>query len=329
MRRRDFFILISGALILWPLAAPAQQNKRTRQIGVLLPVTADDVDFKARVAAFLDELQRLGWKDDRDVRVETRWSTADKSEIRKQAAALVALAPDVILAHGATTVQAILDTTRTVPVVFPVASDPVGIGFVESLARPGGNATGFMSYEYSIGGKWLQLLKEIAPRITRVAVIRDPNDGAGLGLYGAIQSMASPLNVELSPMNVRSTTEMERTISSLSQSGRLGLVVPGSAFSNNHRDRIGALAARLKLPSIYWDQAPVTAGGLISYAPDYVEQYRQAARYVDRILKGEKPADLPVQAPTKYEMAINLKTAKALGIVVPPSLLARANKVIE
>ena len=329
MRRRDFISLLGGATVLWPLAPCAQQNERTRQVGVLLPATADDADFQGRVAAFVEELRRLGWNIDRNVRVDARWATADKSEIRKQAAALVALAPDVILAHGATTVRAMLDTTRSVSVVFPAVSDPVGAGFVESLARPGGNATGFMTYEYSIGGKWLQLLKEIAPRITRVAVIRDPSDGAGLGLYGAIQSTASPLSVELSPVNVRNTTEMERTVATLAQSGRLGLVVPGSAFTIVHRDQIVALTNRLKLPSVYWDRAPVTAGGLMSYGPDFVEQYRQAANYVDRILKGEKPADLPVQAPTKYEMAINLKTAKALGITVPPQLLAQANVVIE
>ena len=329
MRRRDFINLLTGTTVLWPLAAHAQQNERTRQIGVLLPATADDAYFQARAAAFLEELRRLGWNVDRNVRVDTRWATEDRSEIRKQAAGLVALAPDVIVAHRAATVRATLDITRAVPVVFPAVSDPVGAGFVESLARPGGNATGFMTYEYSIGGKWLQLLKEIAPRITRVAVIRDPNDGAGLGLYGAIQSMASPLSVELSPVNVRNPTEMERTVTTLSQSGRLGLVVPGSPFTIVHRDQIVALAARLKLPSIYWDDAPVTAGGLISYGPDFVDQYRQAARYVDRILKGEKPSDLPVQAPTKYEMAINLRTAKALGIAVPPTLLAQANKVIE
>jgi putative ABC transport system substrate-binding protein len=222
-----------------------------------------------------------------------------------------------------------MQATRTVPIVFPAVSDPVGAGFVDKLARRGGNATGFMTYEYSIGGKWLQLLKELAPRMTRAAVIRDLSDGAGLALYGAIQSMAFPLGVELVPVNVRNTTEMERTIVMLAQSANSGLVVPGSPFAIVNGDLIVALAARHKLPAVYWDRAPVAARGLMSYGPDFIEQYRQAAGYVDRILKGEKPADLPVQAPTKYELVINLKTAKALGLVVPATLLARADEVIE
>ena len=266
MRRREFIKLIGGAAVTWPLAARAQQSERMRQIGVLLPATADDADFQGRVAAFLEELRRLGWNIDRDVRLNTRWATADTGEIHKHAAALVALAPDVILAHGASTVRAILDTTRTVPVVFPAVSDPIGAGFVENLARPGGNATGFMTYEYSIGGKWLQLLKEIAPRITRVAVFRDLNDGAGLGLYGAIQSMAPLLSVELSPVNVRSTTEMERTVATLAQSGRLGLGGTGERLCNcpSRSDRrsgcpikvafglLGSRARNRRRPDVLW-----------------------------------------------------------------------------
>jgi putative tryptophan/tyrosine transport system substrate-binding protein len=299
-----------------------------RRIGVLLPADAADAEFQARVGAFLDELQRSGWSIGRDLHVDTRWAT-DAIEIRRHAAELVAIAPDVILAHGASTVRPLMQATHSVPIVFPAVSDPVGAGFVDSLSRPGGNATGFMTYEYSLGGKWLQLLKEIAPRITRMAVIRDTLDAAGLGVYGAIQSVAAPLGVEMTPLNVRNTTEMERSIETLVRSATSGLVVPGSAFAIVHRDLIVALAARHKLPSVYWDRAPVVAGGLMSYGPDFIEQYRQAAGYVDRILKGERAADLPVQAPTKYELVINLKTAKALGLTVPDSLLARADEVIK
>jgi ABC-type uncharacterized transport system substrate-binding protein len=329
MRRREFITLLGGAAATWPLAAHAQQRERMRRIGVLLPAAADDAVFQARVGAFLDELQRSGWSIGRDLHVDTRSATADAIEIRRHAAELVAIAPDVILAHGASTVRPLMQATHSVPIVFPAVSDPVGAGFVDSLSRPGGNATGFMTYEYSLGGKWLQLLKEIAPRITRVAVIRDTLDAAGLGVYGAIQSVAAPLGVEMTPLNVRNTTEMERSIETLVRSATSGLVVPGSAFAIVQRDLIVALAARHKLPSVYWDRAPVVAGGLMSYGPDFIEQYRQAAGYVDRILKGERAADLPVQAPTKYELVINLKTAKALGLTVPSTLLARADEVIE
>jgi ABC-type uncharacterized transport system substrate-binding protein len=328
VKRREFIGLL-GSAVTWPLAARAQQPERMRRIGVLLPATAGDADFQARLGAFLQRLQQSGWSIGRNMRIDTRWATADAGDIRRHAVELAAVGPDVILAHGASTVGPLLQATRTVPIVFPAVSDPVGAGFVDSLSRPGGSATGFMTYEYSIGGKWLQLLKEIAPRMTRAGVIRDPLDGAGLGLYGAIQSVAAPLGVELTPVNVRNTTDMERSIATLVQSSNPGLVVPGSAFAIIHRDLIVALAARHKLPSVYWDRAPVAAGGLMSYGPDFIEQYRQAAGYVDRILKGEKPADLPVQAPTKYELVINLKTAKALGLTVPDSLLARADEVIE
>ena len=328
MRRRAFLGALSSAAV-WPVAAWAQKAERMRRIGVLLPTTSDDADFQARVGAFLQGLQQAGWSIGRNLRVDTRWATADAVEIRRHAAELAAIAPDVVLAHGANTVRQLMQATRTVPIVFPAVSDPVGAGFVDSLSRPSGNATGFMTYEYSIGGKWLQLLKEFAPHVTRAAVIRDPDDGAGLGLYGAIQSIASPLGVELTPVNVRNTADMERIIATIPQSTNSGLVVPGSAFAIVHRDLIVALAARHKLPAIYWDRSPVTAGGLMSYGPDFIVQFRQAASYVDRILRGEKPADLPVQAPTKYALVINGKAANALGITVPPTLLARADEVIE
>ena len=326
MKRREFITLLGGAAV-WPVAARAQQSQR--KVGVLLPANPDDAGFQARIHAFLQVLEQSGWNVGQNLRIETRWTSGNSAETRRHAAELTALAPDVILAHGASTVGLMLQATRTIPVVFPAVSDPVGAGFVENLARPGGNATGFMTYEYSIGAKWLQLLKEISPRITRAAVIRDLTDGAGLALYGAIQSIASPLGVELIPVGVRDTTEMERATGILSQSANSGLVVPGSPFAIVHRDLIVTLAARHKLPAIYWDRTPVPTGGLMSYGPDFIEQYRHAGRYVDRILKGEKPADLPVQAPTKYELVINLKTAKALGLEVPPTLLARADEVIE
>jgi putative ABC transport system substrate-binding protein len=328
VKRRQFITLIGGAAA-WPLAAHAQQGERMRRVGVLLPASPDDIEFQARVGAFLQELQQLGWRIGRNVRIEVRWASSEASNIRKHASELAAAGPDAILAHGASTVGPMLQATRNLPIVFPAVSDPVGAGFVESLARPGGNATGFMTYEYSIGAKWLQLLKEIAPRITRTAVIRDLTDGVGLALYGAVQSIASQLGVELTPVNVRNTTEIERAITMLVQSANAGLVVPGSAFAIVHRDLLVTLSARHRLPAIYWDRAPVAAGGLMSYGPDFVEQYRQAASYVHRILKGERPADLPVQAPTKYELVINLKTAKALGLEVPPTLLALADEVIE
>jgi putative tryptophan/tyrosine transport system substrate-binding protein len=326
MKRREFITLLGGAAVAWPRAAEAQQ--RMRRVAVLLPASPDDADFQARVGAFLQGLQQSGWSIGRNLRVDTRWAAGDADEIRRHAAELAATAPDVILAHGASTVRPLMQATRTVSIVFSAVSDPVGGGFVDSLSRPGGNATGFMTYEYSIGGKWLQLLKDIAPRLTRAAVTRDPLDGAGLGLYGAIQSMASPLGVELTPVNIRNTAEMERAIAAL-PSANSGLVIPGSALAIVHRNLIVTLAARYKVPAVYWDRAPVTAGGLMSYGPDFLELYRQAAGYVDRILKGEKPADLPVQAPTKYELVINLKTAKALALDISPTLIALADEVIE
>ena len=329
MRRRAFIALLGGAAAAWPLAARAQQRERMRRIGVLLPATADNREFQARLGAFLQGLQQSGWSIGRNVQIDTRWATAKAAEIRRHAGELAALAPDVILAHGVSTVGPMVQATHTVPIVFPVAGDPVAAGFVDSLARPGGNATGFMSFEYSLGGKWLELLKEVAPAVKRAAVFRDPAIPSGTGLFGAIQSVAPSLGIEAIPVNVRDADEIKRTLSAFARSGNGGLIVTSSSLSFLHRDLIIALAAQLKLPAIYFLRLFVTAGGLISYGPDEIEQYRQAATYVDRMLKGEKPADLPVQAPTKYELVINLKTAKTLGLEVPSSLLARADEVIE
>ena len=273
--------------------------------------------------------QQLGWTIGRNVRIDTRWATANAADIRRHAAELAALAPDVILAHGASTVGPLLQATRTVPIVFPVVADPVGAGFVDSLARPGGNATGFMNFEYSLSGKWLELLKQIAPGVTRVAVLRDPAIASGTGQFGVIQAVAPSLRVEVTPVNVRDAGEIERAVAAFARSANGGLIVTASALAQLHRDLIITLAARHKLPAVYSERSFVAAGGLISYGADFIDQYRRAAGYVDRILKGEKPADLPVQAPTKYELVINLKTAKALGLTVPPTLLARADEVIE
>ena len=329
MRRRDFMARAGGAVAIAPFAARAQQRERMRLIGVLLPGTADDVEFQVRLAAFHQGLQQSGWTIGRNVRIETRWATTDAAEIRRHAAELAALAPDVILAPAATTVGPLLQATRTVPIVFPSIVDPVGAGFVESLARPGGNVTGFMNFEYSIGGKWLELLKQIAPGVTRVAVLRYAVTPSGVGQFGIIQSVASSLSVEVTPLNMRDAPEIERAVAAFARAPNGGLIVTASPLAQRHRDLIVTLAARHKLPAIYFARVFAAAGGLISYGPDYIDQYRRAAGYVDRILKGEKPADLPVQAPTKYELVINLKTAKALGLAAPQTLLASADEVIE
>jgi putative ABC transport system substrate-binding protein len=329
MKRREFITLLGGAAATWPLAARAQQRERVRLIGVLLPATADDAEFQVRIAAFHQGLQQSGWTIGRNVRIDTRWATTDAAEIRRHAAELAALAPDVILAHAATTVGPLLQATRTVPVVFPSVVDPVGAGFVDSLARPGGNATGFMNMEYSLSGKWLELLKEIAPGMTRVAVLRNAATPSGPGQFGVIQAVAPSLRVEVNPVNVRDAGEIERDVAAFARAPNGGLIVTASPLAQRHRDLIVALATRHKLPAVYFERAFVAAGGLISYGPDFVDQWRRTAGYVDRILKGEKPADLPVQAPTKYELVINLKTANALGLTVPPTLLARADEVIE
>ena len=330
MRRREFVTLVCSAAAAWPIAGRAQQPDRMRRIGVLMASTADDPDFQARIMAFLQGLQQLGWADGRNVRIDTRWATTKPDDIRRHAAELAALAPDVILAGtGTATVAPLLQATRTVPIVFAVVIDPVGAGFVETLARPGGNATGFTIFEYNMSGKWLELLKAIAPDVRRAAVLRDPTIASGIGQFAAVQAAAPSLGMELSAVDVRDAGEIERAVMAFTRSPNGGLIVTASALATRHRDLIIALAARLRLPAVYPNRYFVTGGGLISYGPDYVDQYRRAAGYVDRILKGEKPADLPVQAPTKYELAINLNTAKALGLEVPSSLLARADEVIE
>jgi len=306
----------------------AQQGDRMR-IGVFMPLAEDDPVDQARIAAFLQGLQHTGWTDGRNVRIDYRWSAGDDERVRTYAAELVALAPDVILATGSATVGALLQATRTIPIVFPIAVDPVGAGFVESLARPGGNATGFLLFEYGISGKWLELLKEIAPNVTRAAIVRDPAIIAGIGQWGAIQSASPSVAIEVSPVNIDDAGEIERSIAAFARSPNGGLILTGSPLTILRRDLIIALAARHKLPAIYYDRYFVVAGGLISYGPDNVDLFRRAASYVDRILKGEKPSDLPVQQPIKYDLVINLKTARALGLELPPTLLARADEVIE
>ena len=325
MKRRDFITLIGGAATTWPLTAHAQQMRR---IGMLLAFSESDLEGQSRVAALQRGLQELGWMDGRNVRIDYRWAVGDADRIR-YAAELVAIAPDVILATTGATVGALQQASRSVPIVFVTVIDPVGGGWVASLARPGGNATGFATYEFSMGGKWLELLKEIAPRVTRVAVIRDPSVPAGSGLFAAIQTVAPSFGVELTSVGVRDASEIERGIAAFAREPNGGLIVPVPSSVVLHRELLITLAARHRLPAIYAARFFVTSGGLISYAPETIDSYRRAAGYVDRILKGEKPADLPVQAPTKYEMAINLKTAKALGLDVPPTLLARADEVIE
>jgi ABC-type uncharacterized transport system substrate-binding protein len=328
MRRREFITAL-GSAAAWPLAARAQRAERMRRIGILLPAAAADPQHQARVGAFLQALALLGWSIGRNVQIDTRWATASAEEIRRQAAELVALTPDVIVAHGAGPVRAQLQATRVVPIVFPVAGDPVGAGLVESLARPGGNVTGFMIYEYSLGGKWLELLKQIAPSVTRAAVLRDTAQGSGTSMFAAIQTAAPSLTVEVNPVNMRDGGEIARAVAAFARASNGGLIVTPSGPADLHCNLIITLAAQHKLPAVYPERFFVAAGGLVSYGTDQIDQYRRAAGYVDRILKGEKPADLPVQAPTKYDLVINLKTAKALGLDVPPSLLARADEVIE
>ena len=330
MKRREFITLLGGAAAAaWSLAARAQQGERARRVGVLLPAASDDVEFQARVGAFLQGLQQSGWSIGRNLRIDIRWATANADDIRRHAAELVTLAPDVILAHGASTMRPLLQVTRSVPIVFPVAGDPVAAGFVDSLARPGGNATGFMTFEYNLSGKWLELLKEIAPGVTRAAVLRDPTVITGASQFAAIQAVAPSLRVEVNPINLRDAGEIEHAVTAFARSSNGGLIVTTGGLAQLHRDLIITLAARHKLPAVYYERFFVAGGGLLSYGADYIDQYRQAAAYVDRILKGEKPGDLPVQAPTKYETVINLKTAKALGLEIPPTLLARADEVIE
>jgi len=329
MRRREFITLLGGAAASWPLAARAQQPERMRRIGVLTNLVADDPEAQARVGAFLQGLQELGWAVGRNMRIEYRWGAGDADRTRGYAAELVALAPDVILTSGASALAPLLQATRSVPVVFAQVPDPVGAGFVNSLARPGGNTTGFITYEYGLSGKWLELLTQIAPSVTRAAVIRDPAVSAGTGQWGAIQAVAPSVRVLVSPVNVRDAGEIERDVAAFARDSNSGLIVTSSPSAGLHRDLIVMLAARHRLPAVYYQRGFVTGGGLISYGPDFIDQYRRAAAYVDRILKGEKPADLPVQAPTKYELVINLKTAKAMGFTFPPAVLASADEVIE
>jgi putative tryptophan/tyrosine transport system substrate-binding protein len=329
MRRREFISIPIGVVAAWPLAGHAQQAARMRRIGVLMAMTADDPESQIRLAAFSQGLQQLGWTIGQNIRVDYRWSGGNADVARKCAADLVALAPDVILAHSSQAVVPLLEATRTVPIVFTIVADPVGAGYVESLARPGGNATGFTSFDYAIAGKWLELLKEIAPGITRVAVLRETATAAGPAQFSAIQVIAASFGVELRPIDMRNADEIEHAVAAFAEKSNGGLIVTGSTEALVHRELIVALAARHRLPAVYYAGYVVTGGGLISYGPHYADEFRQAAGYVDRILKGERPADMPVQAPTKYELLINLKTAKALGLNIPTSVLARADEVIE
>ena len=326
MRRREFLVALGSAAAL-PLAARAQE--RVRRIGVLMPIAANDPQSQTRITAFAQGLQQLAWTVGRNLRIDFRWGEGNPELLRKYAAELVALAPEVILAPGNVATGPLLQITRTVPIVFVHVPDPVGGGLVDSLAKPGGNATGFIHFEFGISGKWLEFLKQIAPGVTRAAVLRDFATSAGVGQFGAIQSVAPSLGIETTPINIRDAAEIERLVVAFARSPNGGLIVPGSASAVVHRELIIALAARHKLPAVYFERFFVTSGGLMSYGPDIIDQYRQAASYVDRILKGEKPAELPVQSPTKYETAINLKTAKALGLTMPQSLLSTADEVIE
>ena len=327
LRRREFITLL-GVVAVWPITARAEQGERTRRIGVLMSTAAGDAEGRARIAAFLDELKKLGWIDGRTARIDMRWP-ASTQEVRKYSAELLGLAPDVLLATGSAGLSDLLETTRTVPIVFVNVGDPVGGGFVESLARPGGNATGFSFTEYGVSVKWLELLKEIAPGLARVAVLRDARQASGSGQFGAIQAVAPSFGVELTPIDVRDASEIERAVTAFVRSAKAGLIITTGQMTLVHRDLIINLAARHALPAVYWNRFYPAAGGLISYGPDPVDPYRRAAGYIDRILRGEKPADLPVQGPTKFELVINLKTARALGLNVPPTLLARADEVIE
>ena len=328
MNRRHLITLLGGAAA-WPLAATAQQDGRVRRIGVLMNRAADNPDGQARLAAFQQTLQQLGWSEGRNVRIDIRWGADDVERERRYAAELIGLAPDIILAGGTLSMAALQQTGRDVPIVFAAIADPVGAGFVDSLARPGGNVTGFTAFEYSLSGKWLELLKEIAPSVKRAAVLRDAANPLGIGQFSVIQAAAPSFGVEVNAINVRDAGEIEGAVAAFARSPNGGLVVTSSVTATVHNDLIIKLAARHKLPAVYGNRFSVTGGGLVSYAPNYVDQYRDAAGYVDRILKGEKPADLPVQQATKIELLINLKTAKALGLSVPLSLRGRADEVIE
>ena len=329
MRRRHFIRLVGSAAATWPFQARAQQREPMRRVAILEPIAKDTPGAQERYTAFLEAFEQLGWAPGRNVQLEARWGEGDEAKTRKYATELIALAPDVILAGGSTSTEVMLKATRTIPIVFVIVPDPVGSGFVERLSRPGGNATGFMMFEYNLCGKWPELLKEIAPSVTRAAVLRDPTFAHGIGQFAVIQAVAPSVGIEVSPIDLREPNQIERAIATFAQSPNGGLIQVASGIGGTNANLIIAAAARYKLPAVYIQQPFVAAGGLISYGPNFVDQYRRAAGYVDRILRGQKPADLPVQAPNKYELAINLKTAKALGLSVPQSLLARADEVIE
>jgi ABC-type uncharacterized transport system substrate-binding protein len=329
VKRRDFIALVGSTAAAWPLMAQGQPRERLRRIGVLVPAVADDLVWQARVGAFVQGLATLGWNVGQNVQIETRWATSDAAEIRKQAAAIAALSPDILLAGGSSTISPLLQATHTVPIVFTLGNDPVGAGYVDSLTEPGGNVTGFMSYEFSIAGKWLGLLKEIAPALVRVAVLRDTSQAFAMSMFAAMQAVGPLLGVEVIPINMRNAAGIEQAVENFARSPNGGLVPVSSAAAVRHRELIIKLAARHKLPAVYWERFFATEGGLMSYGPDLVEEFREAATYVDRILKGEKPGDLPVQAPTKYQLVVNLKTAKALGLDVPATVLSRADELIE
>lgn len=329
MKRREFVTLLGGAIVAMPNVARAQQDKSIRRLGVLTNLKADDPVAKARVGALRQSLQQLGWAEGRNLQVDYRWTVGSDDELRRQAEELAALAPGVILATGSPTVVALRRATRTVPIVFVLVADPVGAGFVESLAHPGGNATGFTPFEYGIGAKWLELIRELAPTVKRVAVLREASNPGGIGQFVAVQSAALSLGIEVRPIDGSGASEIERAVAAFARESNGALIVTATPMANVYRDLIIALAARFRLPAIYGFRFHVEHGGLIAYAPDQLDQYRRAASYIDLILKGERPADLPVQAPTQFELVINLKTAKALGLTVPTSLLARADEVIE
>jgi len=329
MRRRNFLTLLGGAAVAWPPTVRAQQREHMRRVGLLLPATREDAEFQLWLGAFLQGLALAGWTVGNNVRVDTRYAGSNTADIRRQATELVALSPDVLLAHGASTVGAVLEETRSIPVVFVNVADPVGGGFVESLARPGGNATGFSSMEYSLSGKWPELLKQMAPSLTRMAVLRDPATPSGSAQFAIIQAVTSPLRLEVTPIDSREAGEIERSVAVFARSPGGGLIVAASGGALVHRDLIISLAAMHQLPAVSFDRSFVSAGGLMSYGSDHLDQYRRAVAYVDRILKGAKAADLPVQVPVKYELVINLKTAKALSLTVPPTMVALADDVIE
>jgi putative ABC transport system substrate-binding protein len=329
MTRRELIALLGGTAATWPLGARAQQPERMRRVGVLVSIAENDPEGQTRLAVFKQAMQQLGWSEGRNLQIIPRWGAGEADSIRRYAAELVALAPDVILANGSVTVGPLLQATRTLPIIFVYVPDPVGAGFVSSLARPGGNATGFTPFEYGTASKWVELLKQIAPNVTRAAIIRDPAIATGLAQFAAMQAVAPSIGVELTPVGVRDANDIQRDVTAFAGVPNGGIIVTGSALATVHRKLIITLAAENKLPAVYFDRHFITAGGLISFGANLIDEYRQAAEYVDRILKGAKPADLPVQAPTRYELVINLKTAKALGLDVPPTLLARADEVIE